>query len=63
MGTLDCVFDCLGSFLISAAKFNYSCTDSHCQLRKVKAAENFVKKQVTFLPKKWIPYNEKLEGG
>lgn len=55
MGTLDCVFDCLGSFLISAAKFNFSCTDSHCQLRKVKAAENFVKKQVTFLPKKWIP--------
>lgn len=54
MGTLDCVFDCLGSFLISAVKFNYSCTDSHYQLRKV-TAENFVEKQVTFLPKKWIP--------
>ena len=55
MGTLDCVFDCLGSFLISTVKFNYSCTDWHCQLRKVKAAENFVEKQVTFLPKKRIP--------
>lgn len=48
MGTLDCVFDCLGSFLISAAKFNYSCTDSHYQLRKVKAAENFVENKSLF---------------
>ena len=52
MGTLNCVFDCLGSFFNFAVKFNYSCTDSHCQLRKVNAAEKIVKKQVTFLPKK-----------